>query len=191
MSDRSTVHTSSTTSRQLVLCQNDSLPEVGKCNVLLVEPAMTPRSERDTLLGTTNCCVTSVRDVREMFNLRLEKPIVFAVLNDLLGTFDLRAAAESVRRQWPAAKILIIGSAVPTLEDHLYDDAISHRHDEKELLSALQALLDNCWTQRMMGHKRPVASVQESDPTKVIQPVSGSNVPKNEPNGIYRMRATA
>jgi hypothetical protein len=195
MFDPITSDASPTTFRHLSVCPKTNPLETQKCNVLLVEPAMIPRSDRERLLKAANYCVTVVLDVREMFELRFEKPIAFAVLNDLLGPFGLRAAAESVRRQWPLAKILVIGCAVPTLEDHLYDDTISHRHEEKGFLDALQLLTKDSWDHRMLGgydgYRRAAATPNESDPTKAIActtALSDSSV--NVSMAPQRMRAT-
>ena len=184
-----------TTIRHLSVCHKSNPLETEKCNVLLVEPAMTPRSNREQLLKAANYCVTAVLDVREMFELRFEKPIVFAVINDLLGPFGLRAAAESVRRQWPLAKILVIGCAVPTLEDHLYDETISHRHEESGFLDVLRLLTKDSWSQRMLGgyegYRRAVATPNESDPTKAIAYATALGGPNDVPLTPQRMRATA
>jgi hypothetical protein len=140
--------------------------------------------------------VTTVIDVREMFELRFEKPVAFAILNDLLGPFGLRAAAESVRRQWPLAKILVIGCAVPTLEDHLYDETISHRHEEDGILEVLHMLTKDSWSQRMVGgwegYRRTAAKADESDPAKAIaRPLAPGKVLNDVPLAPQRMRATA
>ena len=195
MLDPTGSNASSTTGRHLSVCHNSNPLETEKCNVLLVEPAMIPRSDRERLLKAANYCVTTVLDVREMFELRFEKPVAFAVLNDLLGPFGLRAAAESVRRQWPLAKILVIGCAVPTLEDHLYDETITHRQEESGFLDVFQMLTKGSWSQRMVGgyagYRRAAASLNESDPTKNIGrgPVQTTS-PHGMPMNPQRMRAT-
>jgi hypothetical protein len=180
--------------RRLSVCHRSNPLETEKCNVLLVEPALVPRSDSERILKAANYCVTAVLDVREMFELRFEKPVAFAVLNDLLGPFALRAAAESVRRQWPLAKILIIGCPVPTLEDHLYDETISHQHKENGFLDVLHLLAKDSWSQRMLGgyegYRRAAATPDESDPTKAVShgPASEKNL-TDVPMKPQRMRA--
>jgi hypothetical protein len=186
MLDPTSSNAPSTMIRHLSVCHNNNPLETEKCNVLLVEPPMIPRSDRERLLSAANYCVTAVRDVREIFLLRFETPVAFAVLNDSLGPVGLRAASESVRRQWPLAKIVIIGCAVPTLEDHLYDEAISHRVEETSFLNVLQMLTSNS------GHyRRPAVSTNESDPTKNLRrDPAPANSSFEVPGGLYRMRAT-
>ena len=184
---------SPTMARHLSVCRNNSPLETERCNVLLVEPAMIPRSDRERVLSAANYCVTAVRDVRELFELRFEKPVAFAVLNDLLGAFGLRAAAESVRRQWPLARILVIGCAVPTLEDHLYDETISHRHEEDGFLDVFQILMKESRSQKTFGgsagYRRAMASPNESDPTKIVAQAS-SKSSLDVDLAPQRMRAT-
>ncbi len=174
-----------TMARHLSICADSNPSDIAKGNVLLVEPAVIPRSNRERLLSAASYCVTAVRDVREMFDLRFESPVAFAVLNDLLGPIGLRAAAESVRRQWPLAKIVIIGCAVPALEDHLYDEAISHRLEEAEFIDVLQMLSKNSRSSRRMA-----VPMKESDPAKNRRQESEpANHSDNVPGGLYRMRA--
>lgn len=160
------------TGRHLSVCQNSNPLQTEKCSVLLVEPAMIRRSDRERLLSAANYCVTAVLDVREMFDLRFEETVAFAALNDLLGPFGLKAAAESVRRQWPHAKILIIGCAVATLEDHLYDESISHRHEQDGLLEVLHMLAKDPESHRMVGgyegYRRAATALADSDPIRVV-----------------------
>ena len=195
MIDPTNSNASRTTVRHLSVCHRSDSLETEKCNVLLVEPALVPRSDSERLLKAANYCVTAVLDVREMFELRFEKPVAFAVLNALLGPFGLRAAAESVRRQWPLAKILIIGCAVPILDDHLYDETISHRHEESGFLDVLHLLTKDSWSQRMVGgyegYRRVAATPNESDPTKAIgHTLALSKNPADVPMAPQRMRAT-
>jgi len=180
-----------TMARHLSVCHNNNPLGPEKHNILLVEPAMIPQSDRERLLNAANYCVTAVLDVREMFDLRFEKPVAFAVLNDLLGPFGLRAAAESVRRQWPRAKILVIGCASPTLEDHLYDETISHRHEENGFLDALQMLTKSSWSQKVAGGYAGYRQAAESDPTKDIArtPVQ-TDLSHDVPVARQRMRAS-
>jgi len=156
---------------------------------------MTPRSDRERLLREADYCVTALVDVRQLFDLRLETPVAFAIVNDLLGSFGLRDATEAVRRQWPLAKILVIGCAVPTLEDHLYDEAISHRNEKDGLLDALRMLAKDSWSQRTAGgyagYRRGAAIPDESDPTKAVASATALGGGKNVlPLAPQRMRAT-
>ena len=195
MVDRNTSDAPTTMGSQLYVCPSNTPQQSHTVNVLLVEPATTPRSDREAILSVGAYCVTAVCDVRAVFLLRDEKPVAFAVVNDTLGPFGLRATAECVRRQWPLAKILILGRAVPALEDHLYDEVISHRHKATAFLGVLQMLAENRWSKSMSADYarfgRATATLKESDPTKSLgqEPAQARNR-HDVPGGLYRMSAT-
>jgi hypothetical protein len=164
-------------------------------SILLVGPATFPTSHREVGLVAGKYYVAAVCNTYDLKLLRLDKPLGFALLSDLLGPFHLRAAAEAVRRQWPTAKILILGRAAPGLEDHLYDEVIGHWHEPTVLLGVIRMLADNRWTKKMsadlaVGQRVP-SSPKESDPTKNLDRGFASartmrGVPSDE---HHRMRA--
>jgi hypothetical protein len=140
------------------------LPNIDPHSDLALRPMVTVRPkvvlvEPDTIRPTgcaphlleEHYCVTLVKDVRELFLLRDGEPFLFALLSDNLGPFQLVAAAHSVRRQWPDARILVLGKAAVMLEDHLYDDAIPHSCKLEELFASLTKLSRDPWGQRTGG----------------------------------------
>jgi hypothetical protein len=52
------------------------------------------------------------------------------------GCSLLAAEARSIRKQWPLARIMLLGSAPQELEDHLYDDSIPPDCDAASLATA-------------------------------------------------------
>jgi hypothetical protein len=46
-----------------------------------------------------------------------------------------------VRQRWPKAKILVLGRAVPALDDPLYDDEIRQNSQEIEIRDVIKALI--------------------------------------------------
>src|SRR5271170_4637548 len=108
--------------------------------ILLVEPNVALLTAEALLLTRTNYCVTSACSQREIFALRDTKAIALAILSDCLGPRRLTAVAETVRRQWPQARILILGRAESVLEDYLYDEQIDHSLDPKQLPDDLERL---------------------------------------------------
>jgi hypothetical protein len=103
-----------------------------------------------------------------------------AVLSDTLGSSGLRSLAQDVRRQWPLARVLIIGAAQVALDDPLYDEAVERRVSSTDFLAALTKLSAYSSSQRMdvfrphptntnlnealLHHRETVPA--ESDPTK-------------------------
>jgi hypothetical protein len=150
-----------------------------RAELLVVSPQSRSLSEGALLRIKSGYRVNEAINQSDVFALRLGK-VHLAVLSTALGPIVLRAVAESIRRQWPSARILIVGGAQSVLDDHLYDDAISHQCALEELLTALLDLSADPWNQRPqtfeldpglarctedgMAAFRPIPA--ESDPTK-------------------------
>jgi DNA-binding NtrC family response regulator len=119
-----------------------------RSSVLLADRDIELLSYRALLLSRSNYSVITAGNYREIFDLRGERSFLLAVLSCSLGEFALRAAAEFVRRQWPSARILILGSARAILDDSLYDEAVDCRFQPQELLNVIERLCEDDWTLR-------------------------------------------
>jgi hypothetical protein len=154
-----------------------------KPGLLLVEPDVELLSSRALLLSDFGFRVATAMTCREIFNLR-GRQICAAVLSDTLGPEVLHAAAESVRRQWTLAWILIVGKANTVLEDQLYDEVLDRLTCSEKLLTELLDLSMDPLNQSLRSFRSKrngaVASNDrlsarrndppESDPTKAFQP---------------------
>ena len=116
--------------------------------ILLVEPDITLLAAETLFLTRSNYSVTPAFSQREIFMLRTTKAVALAILSDCLGPRLLTAIAETVRKQWPLARILVIGRPESVLEDHLYDEQIEQPSDPKQLLDDLERLYKDSWNQR-------------------------------------------
>ena len=116
--------------------------------VLLVDPDISLLSAESLLLTNSNYRVTPAFSHRELFALRETKALALAILSDSLGRQLLSAIAETVRKQWPLARILIWGRAESVLEDHLYDEQINHSLNPIQILDDLERLYKGSWNQR-------------------------------------------
>jgi DNA-binding response OmpR family regulator len=143
--------------------------------ILLVEPDITLLNAEALLLTNSNYSVTPAFSQREIFALRETKAIALAILSDCFGARLLSAIAKTVRKQWPRARILILGRAGSFLEDHLYDEQIDHPSDPKQLLEDLERLYKDSWNQhshtldwdvKRSGTWATRSPMRESDPTK-------------------------
>ena len=157
----------------------ESSPKPG---LLIVEPNVDLLSSRSLLLSDFGFRVETAVTCREIFNLR-GRQVCAAILSDALGPDVLRAAAESVRRQWTLAWILIIGNANTVLEDQLYDEAFNRlscsERTLRELLDLSMDLLDQSLCSFRFERNRAVTTTgrpsrsrhdpPESDPTKASQ----------------------
>ncbi len=157
--------------------------------VLLIETDLELLASRTLLLTQSDYGVVTAKTPREIVELRCLGDVQIAILSDTLELAQLRASTESVRMQWPSARILILGHVPFALDDHLYDESIDPRFDPKKLLDTLKTLSQEAWTRQSLspewhptGHAfadwaqsnrqwRP----QESDPKKEIQPAAPSS----------------
>ena len=171
-----------------------------RSTVLLVDPDSELLSYRASLLSRSRYTVVIANNYREVFELRGKTSFRLAVLSSGLGELALRAAAEFVRRQWPSARILILGSAKAVLEDSLYDEAVDFRFQPPEFLNVLERLCENDWTLRSRLFGSPPArcthsenqstsprlAPPESDPRKMAHYKRG----ENEQDGPDRRQRT-
>jgi hypothetical protein len=116
--------------------------------ILLVEPDITLLTAEVVSLTRSDYCVTPAFSQAEIFALRETKAIALAILSDHLGPRILAAVAQTVRKQWPLARILIHGRPESVLEDHLYDEEMSHSSDPKKLIEDIETLYTGSWNQR-------------------------------------------
>lgn len=163
---------------------SDHKPGDLRRQVLLVEPDTAVLSARAILLRNSNYCVSSALSDRELFALRHKKVVALAILSASLGCRSLRASAEVVRRQWPLARILILGRSAVGLEDHLYDEQIDPPQEPTQLLGTLDRLSEEPRNQGVIatdlsawrsGLSLVRSFVQESGPTKAAPLESTEN----------------
>ena len=125
-----------------------AVPPVARCReILAVEPDIAALNAGSLLLTKANYCVTRVTSDRELFRLRDTKPVALAILSDRLGLRLLGKVAETIRRQWPRTRILILGQVPGALQDYLYDEHICRSSDPKQVLADLESLYNGMWSQ--------------------------------------------
>jgi hypothetical protein len=110
--------------------------------LLLFEPS---ESDRAMQIGRSRFRMIRVTDTSGIYLMQDKLDFALAVLSDLVGCVALRASAETVRRNWPKARILILGRVPDQFEDHLYDDSIVHASDGRALLATLDRLANDPW----------------------------------------------
>ncbi len=111
-----------------------------KLGLVLIEPIGACFPDHRFLVANQSYQVTSVRDTRELALLGAAEPFAIALISDTLGRVGFIDAARSVRKQWPTARILVLGRAAVVLDDHLYDDALAHSCGEQELYDTLNRM---------------------------------------------------
>jgi hypothetical protein len=159
--------------------------------VLLVETDFELLASRTLLLTQFDYGVVTAKTPREIVELQCLGGVQIAILSDALELAQLRASAESVRLQWPSARILILGHVPFALDDHLYDESIDPRFDPKKLLDTLKKLNQEAWTRQSLSPEWHLTGYafsdlaqsnrpwrpQESDPKKEIQTAAPSSYP--------------
>jgi hypothetical protein len=127
------------------LATTAQLPELAginpaKLGLVLIEPIGASFPDHRFLVSNESYRVTSVRDTRELALLGAVESFAIALISDTLGRVGFVDAARSVRKQWPNARILVLGRAAVVLDDHLYDDALPHSCGEQELYDTLNRM---------------------------------------------------
>jgi hypothetical protein len=124
---------------------SDLLPFVDRLSPVVAEHSARPRlllAEADAgslsrlalQVSNSGHRVATASTRNEVFYLR-SMAIHLALLSDSLGKSSLRVVAGNVRRQWPRARIVILGAAQTLLDDPLYDEAVDRRISPEDLLS--------------------------------------------------------
>jgi hypothetical protein len=116
--------------------------------ILAVEPDIEILQAKSLLLTQANYCVTQAASERELFTLRGQKAIALAILSDRLGQRLLGTVAETIRRQWPRTRILILGQVPTALDDPLYDEHLDRFSDSQQVIANLEKLYNGMWDQR-------------------------------------------
>jgi hypothetical protein len=113
---------------------------------LLVDLEYELRDSRLLLLSSLHVAVHSVASYTEVFHLNDAISFSLVVLN--ICPSDERASdiAAYVRRRWPRAKVLLLGTGCGCVEDPLYDDIVDPCCNPAELVEVAQRLLGTVWS---------------------------------------------
>ncbi len=112
--------------------------------------------------------------------------VSYALLCASAGCSLLAAEAYIIRKQWPFAKILVLGPAPHDLEDHLYDDTVAADCSAATLATALSNRSMDLWNRTIgwnTGKPEPRRAPEESDPTKA-EPSDLLQPPGAEPRDL-------
>jgi hypothetical protein len=151
-----------------------------KLGLVLIEPIDASFPDHRFLVSNESYRITSVRDTRELALLGAAESFAVALISDTLGRINFVAAARSVRKQWPTARILILGRATVVLEDYLYDEALPHSCGQQELCDTLSRMT----RQRVQGRPFIVTTPASEHDSLLRRQVSSaddsrmSNVPE-------------
>ncbi len=103
-------------------------------NILVVEADRSALDIRAAFLEGSGYKVTTAHSLREIES---QPELSVAILSLSFGPTVLRDTAESIRRRWPRARILVVGDVQFAIDDHLYDESVHHSSRKEEFLEAL------------------------------------------------------
>lgn len=97
---------------------------------------------RDALRNMPNCRVrlSVVGDLRQLWFAPCGDIVEIAILDSTLSLLDLKYAASLIRRQWPAARIVLLRSDGESLDDELYDERMPPTATPADLLAVIRQL---------------------------------------------------
>ncbi len=106
--------------------------------MLHVDPDPVALATRQALLARYDIPVRTASDGFGVFGMDAPPEPGTVVLSQRLGRFHLEAVAEYARHRWPWARILVLGSLEPTLEEQLYDETLPGSCNNLEFLRAIE-----------------------------------------------------
>jgi hypothetical protein len=122
--------------------------------VLMVESDPTLRYSRDLLLSIFDIPIRVASGYNDVYH--LADTGCFCLVTISLSPSQTEAAkvAEYVRRKWPTARILLLGTLSAAFDDPLYDEIVDTRFDPTALIEATQRLLGNAGINPKVRHER-------------------------------------
>lgn len=94
----------------------------------------------DIFLRLHRCELATAADYRELYAVPAEEKWEVAVLYHSLSQNEMRESAHLIRRRWPEARILIVRSETPCMDDALYDDRVVPGANPEVLLAVVDRL---------------------------------------------------
>jgi DNA-binding NtrC family response regulator len=111
--------------------------------VLSVGSEESIRTMYGALFGRCEYELITAAKYRELFAIPAHEDIQIAVLNDTLSREELAAVAQLIRCRWPPARILVVCTKVPPIEDALYDDRVLPGLPPELLFATIARLADD------------------------------------------------
>ena len=109
-------------------------------HILSVGPLDRSFIVHDVALEMPNSRLSIAIDFRELWEIAKQQAIHVAILHETVSSFELEAACQLIRRQWPQAKILVVHRGEGFLDDALYDDRLLPPVALEDLLTTIERL---------------------------------------------------
>lgn len=92
--------------------------------VLCIGSEASMRTMYLALFGQRECELVTASTYRELCAISGHETFHIAVLNDSLSREEILGAAQLIRTRWPFAKVLVVSTEPPHIDDALYDDCV-------------------------------------------------------------------
>lgn len=93
-------------------------------HVLSVGPGIVSNVVCNALLQCRRCRLSVASSFFDLFAISKEAKVDIAILHHTLSLPHLREACAHIRRTWPIARILVLGTGAEDLDDPLYDELV-------------------------------------------------------------------
>jgi CheY-like chemotaxis protein len=110
-------------------------------SILLVEPDPELRAARRLLLGLLQHPVLAVATYKDVCRLPTDSNCCLVAVDINPSEHEALRIAVHVRRTWPGAKILLLGSPSENFDDPLYDDSVTPSYNPAGVIETAKRLL--------------------------------------------------
>jgi hypothetical protein len=93
-------------------------------HVLFIGSGQGSDTIREALAQRHGCRLSVATSFSDLFDISKEGKVRIAILHRSLSPIQLREACVYIRRTWPVAKILVLGTGAEDLDDPLYDELV-------------------------------------------------------------------
>ena len=113
-------------------------------SILLVESDPELRDARRLLLGALQHPVFAVGGYMDICQLPIDSNCCLVAVDINPSEHEALRIAFHVRRTWPGAKILLLGSPSQNFDDPLYDESVSPSYNPAGVIETAKRLLTTC-----------------------------------------------
>jgi hypothetical protein len=93
-------------------------------HVLSVGPGIVSNAVCEEMRKYQRCRLSVAASFPDLFAISKEAKVDVAILHHTLSLPHLREACAHIRRTWPTARILVLGTGAEDLDDPLYDELV-------------------------------------------------------------------
>lgn len=107
-------------------------------HLLSVGPGLVSNAMYDALRKSQRCRLSVAASFLDLFAISKDEKVDIAILHHTLSRPHLREACAHIRRNWPVATILVLGTGAEDLDDPLYDELVDPSTPLDKLLGMIE-----------------------------------------------------